>query len=104
MLPTVLVSFHMVFSVLLITLILMQKGKEAGISPGASGMMGTSQTFFGSRGAGSFMTRLTSFLVFCFFSTSIALVLYTKSSTEELDALFGKSDTSIAKDKSSPSS
>lgn len=62
---------HVLLSVALIVLILIQRGKgaEAGAAFGA----GASGTVFGSAGSGSFLTRLTGVLATLFFATSLSL-------------------------------
>ena len=62
---------HIIAAICLIVLVLVQQGKGAGM--GASFGAGASQTVFGSRGAGSFLLKLTLGFVLVFFSTSIAL-------------------------------
>lgn len=62
---------HVLSAVCLIVLVLVQQGKGATV--GATFGAGASQTLFGSRGAGSFLLKITLGFVFVFFSTSIAL-------------------------------
>lgn len=73
---TAIVVVHLLASLALIGLILLQQGKgaEAGASFGA----GASQTVFGSQGSGSFLTRSTSWLALVFFATSISLAVVAK--------------------------
>ncbi|MDB6096464.1 MAG: preprotein translocase, SecG subunit [Francisellaceae bacterium] len=65
------IVFHVIAAFVLIGLILLQQGKgaEAGASFGGS----ASQTFFGSQGSGSFLTRLTAIFASIFFITSLSL-------------------------------
>ena len=78
---------HVLISITLIGLILVQHGKgaEAGASIGA----GASQTIFGSQGSGNFITRLTAIFVTLFFITSLALGYLTVRETtpSDLDTL-----------------
>ena len=69
-----------VLSILIIFFILMQKGKGD-----ASGMFGggSSGAVFGASGAGSFITKLTTFLVFLFFLNCLALAYIAKSNVSE---------------------
>ncbi|MBT8138012.1 MAG: preprotein translocase subunit SecG [Gammaproteobacteria bacterium] len=62
---------HVLLSVALIALILIQRGKgaEAGAAFGA----GASGTVFGAGGSASFLTRLTAVLATLFFATSMTL-------------------------------
>lgn len=62
---------HVIGSILLIGLVLLQQGKGADM--GASFGGGASQTFFGSRGSGSFLSRITAYVVTLFFITSLSL-------------------------------
>ena len=76
MIYTILMVSAVVLSILIIFFILMQKGKGD-----ASGMFGggSSGAVFGASGAGSFITKLTTFLVFLFFlalSYSILFSIY----------------------------
>ncbi len=79
---------HVLISITLIGLILVQHGKgaEAGASFGAGG---ASQTIFGSQGSGNFITRLTAIFVTLFFITSLALGYLTvrKTKASDLDTL-----------------
>ena len=71
MINTVVSISHVLLSVSLIALILIQRGKgaEAGAAFGA----GASGTVFGASGSGSFLTRLTGVLATLFFATSLSL-------------------------------
>ncbi|MBT8130745.1 MAG: preprotein translocase subunit SecG [Gammaproteobacteria bacterium] len=62
---------HVLLSVALITLILIQRGK--GAEAGAAFGSGASGTVFGAAGSGSFLTRLTGVLATMFFATSLSL-------------------------------
>jgi preprotein translocase subunit SecG len=62
---------HVFAALFIIALVLIQQGK--GASVGAAFGSGASQTLFGSRGAGSFMFRLTMGLAILFFVTSLGL-------------------------------
>jgi len=69
---------HVLAAICLIGLVLVQQGKGAMV--GAAFGSGASQTVFGSRGAGSFMLRLTMTFVVIFFVTSISLNWLTSHS------------------------
>ena len=62
---------HVLVSCFLIALVLIQQGKGADM--GASFGGGASQTLFGSRGSGSFLSHLTTYVVAVFFITSLTL-------------------------------
>lgn len=66
-----LVGFHVLVGLALIGLVLMQHGK--GAEAGASFGGGASSTVFGARGAATFLSRLTAWLVAIFFVTSLLL-------------------------------
>lgn len=68
---TLVLVVHVLAAVLLIGLVLVQHGQ--GADAGAAFGSGASQTVFGSRGAGSFLTRLTTGLAVIFFITSMTL-------------------------------
>jgi len=67
---------HVVVCVLLVAVVLLQRGKGAEIGAVFGG--GASTTVFGSRGAGNFFTRLTTGAAVVFMLTSLALA-YTSS-------------------------
>lgn len=62
---------HVLLSLGVIGLVLIQHGK--GADAGAAFGSGASATVFGSRGAASFLTRLTTYGAFAFFLTSLVL-------------------------------
>ena len=76
---TLLVVFHMMLSVGLIALILIQHGKGADM--GAAFGSGASATVFGARGSGSFLSRTTAILATLFFVTSMALAYFASQVT-----------------------
>lgn len=71
---TILTIFHVLLSIGLITLILLQHGK--GADAGAAFGGGASATVFGAGGAGNFLSRTTAILATLFFITSIGLAYY----------------------------
>jgi len=79
-LETAVIIVHVLVSLVLIGLVLLQQGKgaEAGASFGA----GASQTVFGSQGTGNFLTKSTSYLAVVFFATSISLAVLAKQKAE----------------------
>lgn len=80
MLETAIIVVHVLISLALVALILLQQGK--GAEAGASFGGGASQTVFGSQGSGNFLSRATSWLAVVFFVTSIALALVAKQKAE----------------------
>lgn len=80
---TVLVVLHVMACIFLIAVVLLQRGKGAEI--GAVFGSGASSTVFGSRGAGNFLTKLTTVSAVIFMVTSLSLsYLWTTSSSERL--------------------
>ena len=79
-LETTVIVVHILVSLGLIGLVMIQQGK--GAEAGASFGGGASQTVFGSEGSGSFLTRMTAYLAFVFFVTSISLAVIAKQKAE----------------------
>jgi preprotein translocase subunit SecG len=78
---------HVLVSIALIGLVLIQHGK--GADAGASFGGGGSQTVFGSAGSATFLTRTTKWLAVVFFSTSLALAYLARVNAEaQNSALF----------------
>lgn len=67
----IILTVHIIVSVLLIGLVLIQHGK--GAQTGAAFGSGASRTVFGSQGSGGFLFRMTSILAIAFFITSLLL-------------------------------
>ena len=67
---SIIVGVHALVCVSLVIVVLLQQGKGADIG---AVFGGSSQTVFGSSGAGNFLTKLTSGLAVVFFATSIFL-------------------------------
>ena len=76
---------HVVVSLAVIGLVLIQHGK--GADAGAAFGGGSSGSVFGARGSSNFLTRATSISVTVFFCTSIALA-FVASSKHETSAAF----------------
>ena len=77
---TALLVVHILITLALIGLILIQRGKGADI--GAAFGSGASNTVFGSQGSASFLTRTTAILATLFFITSLSLAYFT---TQKVD-------------------
>ncbi|HKK04709.1 MAG TPA: preprotein translocase subunit SecG [Gammaproteobacteria bacterium] len=71
MLHTLVMVIHVLASIGLIVLVLLQQGK--GADAGAAFGSGASATVFGSQGSASFLTRTTAVLATVFFITSLTL-------------------------------
>jgi len=82
MLRIFLISLHLLVSAILISMVLLQKGKGADIG---AAFGGASQTLFGPRGAQSFLSKLTTGAAVIFMLTSLTLAFTTakKSSVME---------------------
>jgi len=80
---TFLTILHVIVCIFLIAVVLLQRGKGAEIGAVFGG--GGSSTVFGSRGAGSFLSKLTTGAAIVFMITSLSLAyLWTMSSNERL--------------------
>jgi len=77
-----LVSLHVIVSAILITMVLLQKGKGADIG---AAFGGASQTVFGPRGAQSFLAKLTTAAAIIFMFTSLGLALTTSSKSSVME-------------------
>ena len=75
---TLLIIIHVLASLFLISVVLLQSGKGAEI--GAT-FGGSSQTLFGGRGAASFLSKLTTAAAVVFMLTSLALTMITSKGT-----------------------
>ncbi len=76
---TLLVMVHIVVSILLILIVLLQAGKGADLGAAFGG--GSSQTIFGSRGAGTFLSKLTAAAAIIFMLTSLSLAYLSRERT-----------------------
>jgi preprotein translocase subunit SecG len=80
MLNTVLLTVHVLVSVVLIVLVMLQQGR--GADAGAAFGGGGSGTVFGAGGPGNFMTRATAVLAILFFVISLSLAYLTTQNVE----------------------
>ena len=70
-------AVHIIVSVILIAVVLLQSGKGADLAGAFGG--GGSQTAFGPRGAGTFLSKLTTICAIIFMITSLGLaILYNR--------------------------
>lgn len=77
MLSNLLLVVHLLLAVAIVVLVLLQQGKGADMGAAFGG--GSSQSLFGARGSGNFLTRLTTVIAVSFFVTSLVLAyLYTR--------------------------
>ena len=68
---TFLVALHVIACLVLILVVLLQRGKGSDMGAALGG--GGSNTVFGSRGAGNFLTKMTSACAVIFMVTSLSL-------------------------------
>ncbi len=68
---------HIVISLLLVGLILIQHGKGAEAGAAALGGGGASSSVFGSQGSASFLSRSSAILAAAFFVTSLSLAYFS---------------------------
>ena len=77
MLEQLILVAHLLLSLAIIGLIMLQQGK--GAEMGASFGAGASQTLFGSAGGGNVLTRITAWMVALFFVLSFGLAVIAKN-------------------------
>jgi len=91
-----LVVVHVVISLFLIGVVLLQTGKSADLA-GAFGGQG-SQTAFGPRGAANLLTKLTSYGAILFMLTAISLtIVLSRTSGSNNSVLSGQQQSAPAK-------
>ena len=75
---SILLVIHVLLSLAIIGLIMLQRGKgaDAGASLGGGGSSGS---VFGARGAANFLSRTTAVLAAAFFTTSLALAYFSSN-------------------------
>ena len=72
---TLITVVHVIAAFSLILTVLLQAGKGAAMGSGLGG--GSSQTMFGSSGAGNFLTKLTTGIAILFMVTSLTLATFS---------------------------
>lgn len=82
---TVVLAVHTFIAVMIIVLVLLQRGK--GADAGAAFGAGASGTVFGSRGSTSFFSRMTAILAAAFFASSLTLAYLSTQSSGVPDSL-----------------
>ena len=85
------VIIHVIVSLFLIGVVLIQQGKSADLA-GAFGGQG-SQTAFGPRGAANLLTKLTTYSAICFMLTSISLTIMLSRASTNGSVLSGTKTT-----------
>lgn len=71
---TIFLVIHILVTIALVTLILLQQGQGSAAGTGFGG--GASSTVFGSRGSATFLSRITAGLATGFFLTSLTLAYF----------------------------
>jgi preprotein translocase subunit SecG len=74
---------HVMVCLFLVVIVLLQRGKGAEIGAVFGG--GSGQTIFGSRGAGNFLTKLTTGAAVVFMVTSLSLAYFGQKGSSLLD-------------------
>lgn len=88
---TFITIIHVLACLVLILVVLLQAGKGANMG---AAFGGSSQTVFGSSGAGTFLGKMTALVAIVFMITSLAL---TYSVSRKGSALFERSASSVTK-------
>jgi len=89
-----LIFLHVLISLLLIVVVLLQSGKAADLA-GAFGGAG-SQTAFGPRGATNFLSRATTWCAIMFMATSMTLVKRQANTPGSMGSIFERMGTKSA--------
>jgi len=82
---TIVLSAHTVIALLIIALVLLQKGK--GAEAGAAFGSGASDTIFGAKGSSNFFSRATAILATAFFISSLSLAYLSSQQADVPDSL-----------------
>jgi preprotein translocase subunit SecG len=98
MLRALLLSLHIVFALLIIGLVLMQRGK--GAEAGAGFGSGASGTVFGARGTATLFSKLTAVFAALFFTTSLLLAYMGTRSSGEPSSVIERAAQAAAQAKS----
>jgi preprotein translocase subunit SecG len=91
MLVGLLVTLHIIVSLFIVGVVLLQQGKSADLA-GAFGGQG-SQTAFGPRGAANLLTKLTTYSAIIFMLSSIGLTILLSRSSADRSVLSGTKAT-----------
>jgi len=91
MLVGLLVTLHIIVSLFIVGVVLLQQGKSADLA-GAFGGQG-SQTAFGPRGAANLLTKLTTYSAIIFMLSSIGLTILLSRSSSDHSFLSGTKTT-----------
>ena len=95
-LHSIILVVHTLIAVLIIALVLLQRGK--GADAGAAFGAGASGTVFGARGSSNFFSRSTGILATAFFVTSLTLAYMSSQSTQPTSLM----DDSVVEEAAEP--
>src|SRR5215467_7867823 len=84
MLFALIVTLHVIVSLIIIGLVLLQAGKGADIGSAFGG--GGSQAVFGSMGTPTILGKITTFVAICFLLTSFSLAILSSRHTSVVPA------------------
>ena len=91
---TVIIVIHVVVCLALISIVLLQHGKGAGIG---AAFGGSSQTVFGSSGAAPFLAKLTAAAAILFMLTSLSLTFLSRQ--QEVSVMHGLKGKPVTQEK-----
>jgi preprotein translocase subunit SecG len=94
---TIVIVIHLIVCIALISIVLLQHGKGAGIG---AAFGGSSQTVFGSSGAAPFLAKLTAAAAIVFMLTSLGLTFL--SHQQEVSVMQGIRGKAPVQQKSAP--
>lgn len=97
---TLILTVHIILSVVIIGLILIQHGK--GADAGATFGAGNSGSIFGASGSSTFLSRTTAILTTLFFVTSLALAIIANKKVSERYSIDDTVNTSVEMKPSAP--
>jgi preprotein translocase subunit SecG len=95
-----LITIHVLVSAIMISMVLLQKGKGADIG---AAFGGASQTVFGPRGAQSFLSKLTTGAAIIFMITSLGLAVTSSKSGSVMESVKQPQQTAPAVPLAPPS-
>lgn len=90
---SIVIIVHICLALAIVAFVLIQQGK--GADAGASFGSGASQTVFGSKGSGNFLSRVTAILVAGFFITSLILAVYASNRAQKANEVGLPSEQAI---------
>jgi preprotein translocase subunit SecG len=97
---TALYILHVIVCLAMLPIILLQAGKGGGVSAVFGG--GSSGNVFGSRGASTFLTRMTTGAAIVFMCTSMGLAYVSSHSASVIDKVEPPVTESVGADESAP--